>query len=190
MSSCLRMRGGSAIRHADRLANSVRSLSRHSPYASSLARVRLSASSHRPHAILYAHGSLLHAKSLSHTVFLLGQAEQFDSSCGATRLDALAPTLSYVRMPLSCLIIFSVHYFMHEVRCIPTYAELCLRRFKAPSPILCGALREGKVHGPHFRSPSEVHSARRFTLQSQHLQFSVEKGCHCLLTLLQRFNAV
>ena len=142
MSSCLRMRSGSAIRHADRLANSVRSLSRHSPYASSLARVRLSASSHRPHAILYAHGSLLHAKSLSHTVFLLGQAEQFDSSCGATRLDALAPTLSYVRMPLSCLIIFSVHYIMHEVRCIPTYAELCLRRFKAPSPILCGALRE------------------------------------------------
>ena len=79
---------------------------------------------------------------LSHTVFLLGQAEQFVSSCGATRLDALAPTLSYVRMPLSCLIIFSVHYIMHEVRCIPTYAELCLRRFKAPSPILCGALRE------------------------------------------------
>ena len=102
-----------AISHADRFANFVRSLSRHSPYAASMSCVRSRASSHRPTAILSAHGSLLRANS--HPVLKARSAQ--------TDYALKRPAMRAVRFTLSLPFFRQVHLRLRTIpsreRCSP-----------------------------------------------------------------------
>ena len=129
----------SAIRHADRFAAFGCSLSRRSPYTYKSKSFRFRASSTRPFFDLYVHGSLLRAKKACPCSFihlLLGQADKYH--------PAVPPGLT----------LFCAHSAIRRDAssikncCIPTYAELCLRRSITPSPILYRSVFQVALRSP------------------------------------------
>ena len=144
----------SAIRHADRFAAFGCSLSRRSPYTYKSKSFRFRASSTRPFFDLYVHGSLLRAKKACPCSFihlLLGQADKYH--------PAVPPGLTLFRAHSA------IHRYTSSIK-KAAYQHMLNFAYGGPS------LRLPYFTNLYFRSPSEVHSAIRFILQSQHLPFS------------------